>query len=126
MDGSEQVRDIKAPESRSVQVSPASLQALRSSLEAVTTVGTAAGTFVNSPLNSIGVAGKTGTAEIGKKHPYAWFAAYAPARDPQYVVAVMLEEGGHGGETAAPVAARIFEGIFDLPLSEIQTGSAGD
>ncbi|HVL51676.1 MAG TPA: penicillin-binding transpeptidase domain-containing protein, partial [Actinomycetota bacterium] len=48
-----------------------------------------------------------------------WFAAYAPARDPQYVVAVMLEEGGHGGETAAPIARRIFEGIFDLEQAEI-------
>lgn len=126
VDGTEEIRDIEPPESKSVQVSPATLQAIRSSLEAVTTVGTAAGTFVNSPLNGIGVAGKTGTAEIGKKHPYAWFAAYAPARDPQYVVAVMLEEGGHGGETAAPIAGRILEGIFDFPLNEIQVGSAGD
>jgi penicillin-binding protein 2 len=92
----------------------------------VTTVGTAASSFVNSPLNAIGVAGKTGTAELANKHPYAWFAAYAPARDPQYVVAVLLEEGGHGGETAAPIAGRILEGIFDLPLREIEAGSAGD
>lgn len=126
MDDNEKIRDIEHPKSRSVQISPATLQALQSSLEAVTTVGTAAGTFVNSPLNSIGVAGKTGTAEIGTNHPYAWFAAYAPARDPQYVVAVMLEEGGHGGETAAPIAGRILEGIFDLPMSEIKTGSAED
>lgn len=126
MDGAEVVRNIKAPKSRSVQVSPATLQAIRTSLEAVATEGTAAGTFVNSPLNAIGVAAKTGTAQIGNKAPYAWFAAYAPARDPQYVVAVMLEEGGHGGETAAPIASRILEGIFALPLSEIQTGSVGD
>lgn len=120
MDGNEEVSTVKTNKPRSVQVSPANIQAIRSSLEAVTTVGTAAGTFLNSPLSSIGVAGKTGTAEIGGKQPYAWFAAYAPARDPQYVIAVMLEEGGHGGETAAPIARRIFEGIFALPLSEIK------
>ncbi|HEX2053325.1 MAG TPA: penicillin-binding protein 2 [Actinomycetota bacterium] len=113
-------------DSRTVPINPATLQALRSSLEAVTTVGTAASTFVNSPLNAIGVAGKTGTAEFAGKQPHAWFAAYAPARDPQYVVAVMLEEGGHGGETAAPIARRIFEGIFDLNLSEIQVQAAVD
>jgi penicillin-binding protein 2 len=119
MDGSEEVKNLDNYGSRSVEVSPEHLQAIRSSLEAVTTVGTAASTFVNSPLNAIGVAGKTGTAEISRKQPYAWFAAYAPARDPQYVVAVMLEEGGHGGETAAPIARRIFEGIFKLELSEV-------
>jgi penicillin-binding protein 2 len=119
VDGSEE-REVENPDgSRPVAINPATLQSIRSSLEAVTTVGTAASTFANSPLSSIGVAGKTGTAEIGGKQPYAWFAAYAPARDPQYVVAVMLEEGGHGGETAAPIARRILEGIFQLNLSEI-------
>lgn len=126
MDGTEEIREIEKPKSRSVQIDPANLAAIQSSLEAVTTVGTAAGSFVNSPLNTIGVAGKTGTAELSKKHPYAWFAAYAPARDPQYVVAVLLEEGGHGGETAAPIAGRILEGIFDKPLREIEAGAAGD
>ena len=115
-----------SPDSRSVAVSPATMQALRSSLEAVTTVGTAAGTFVDSPLNAIGVAAKTGTAQFAGKLPYAWFAAYAPARDPQYVVAVMLEEGGHGGETAAPIARRILEGIFEFQPSEITVGAAVD
>jgi penicillin-binding protein 2 len=119
MEGNEEVKNLDNYGSRSVEVDPAHLQAIRTSLEAVTTVGTAASTFVNSPLNAIGVAGKTGTAEILRKQPYAWFAAYAPARDPQYVVAVMLEEGGHGGETAAPIARRIFEGIFKLELSEV-------
>jgi penicillin-binding protein 2 len=119
VDGTEEEPVQTQSEPRSVPINPATLQSIRSSLEAVTTVGTAASTFVNSPLNAIGVAGKTGTAEIAGKQPYAWFAAYAPARDPQYVVAVMLEEGGHGGETAAPIARRIFEGIFKLDLSEV-------
>ena len=117
-DGTEKQIEDEA-ESRSVAVSPASMAAIRASLEAVTTVGTAASTFVNSPLNSIGVAGKTGTSEFAGKQPIAWFAAYAPVRDPQYVIAVMLEEGGHGGETAAPIARRIFEGIFDFEQAEI-------
>ena len=126
LNGGDEIKVQRETRQRSVAVSQATLGALRSSLEAVTTVGTAASTFVNSPLNAIGVAGKTGTAEFAGKQPFAWFAAYAPARDPQYVVAVMLEEGGHGGETAAPIARRIFEGIFELNLSEITPQAAVD
>ena len=60
------------------------------------------------------VAGKTGTAQVGESDAsHAWFISYAPATDPQYVTAVYVEQAGHGGETAAPVAREIYEGIFN-------------
>ena len=47
-------------------------------------------------------------------------------RDPKYVVAVAIEQGGHGGESAAPVARRILEKLFNLkPQGQIQP-SVGD
>jgi penicillin-binding protein 2 len=64
------------------------------------------------------VAGKTGTAEVQGKQPCAWFACYAPAHDPRYVVVVMVEEGGHGGLVAAPIARHILEYIFGLPQGQ--------
>jgi penicillin-binding protein 2 len=77
--------------------------------------GTAAGAFAGFPLDQFPVAGKTGTAQIGETdYNRAWFVSYAPADDPQYVVAVYLNYAGHGGESAAPVAREIFEGIFNL------------
>ena len=88
--------------------------------------GTAASAFAGFPLDQFPVAAKTGTAEIKPKQPYAWFVAYAPANNPQYVVAVMLEEGGHGGETAAPIARRILDGLFGLPLSDIHPAPRTD
>lgn len=126
LDDEEEVGSIELAEPRPVEVSPASMQAIRASLEAVTSYGTVAGTFANSSLSAIGVAGKTGTAEIDGKQPYAWFASYAPSSNPQYVVAVMLEEGGGGGQTAAPIARRIFEGIFELAPSEIVLQAPAD
>jgi len=51
------------------------------------------------------------------KSPTAWFACYAPADEPQYVIAVMVENGGHGGMVAAPVARRILEHLYGLPYS---------
>lgn len=119
MDGTEEVEVLEHAPPRRIDIDPATLAALRSSLEAVTSQGTAAGVFANSPLRGLGVAGKTGTGEVLNKQPYAWFVAYAPIRDPQYVVAVMLEEGGGGGESAAPIVRSILEGIFDMNPSEI-------
>lgn len=74
------------------------------------------------------VAGKTGTAqvvslthtedldedEIRESHrDHAWFTAWAPAREPEIVVVVLVEHGGHGGSAAAPVAGRILRTWWD-------------
>lgn len=80
--------------------------------------GTAHDTFAGFPLDRIPVAGKTGTAEQRPKVPHAWFAAYAPADDPQYVVVVAVEEGGGGSQTAAPIVRGIFEHLFDIRPAE--------
>ena len=77
--------------------------------------GTAYPAFAGFPLGQYPVAGKTGTAEIGTTGlNYAWFESYAPATSPQYVISVYLEKAGHGGESAAPVARQIYEGIWRL------------
>jgi penicillin-binding protein 2 len=76
--------------------------------------GTATGAFVGFPLSSHPVSGKTGTSEVAGKQPHSWFAAYAPADDPQFVVVAMVEEGGHGSQVAAPIVRRILEGLLDL------------
>jgi penicillin-binding protein 2 len=79
--------------------------------------GTANTAFAGFPLDAFPVAGKTGTAQIGSLESgknFAWFLSYAPADDPEYVIAVYIERAGHGGESAAPVARQIYEGIFEL------------
>lgn len=69
------------------------------------------GRFCKIPF--LKIAGKTGTADDPpKKKPHAWFVGFAPYENPQYCVAVVVEEGGKGGEVAAPVAREIFEKIF--------------
>jgi len=63
-------------------------------------------------LQSISLAGKTGTAEVGagdNRHKNAWFIAFGPVEDPQYAVACVIEHGDSGGQTAAPLVARFFE-----------------
>jgi len=113
--------------SAEIQLSPANLAGVIQALTGVVQgKGTAAATFQGFPVAQIPIAGKTGTSEIAGKQPTAWFVGFAPAGDPKYVVAVAIEQGGHGGESAAPVARRIFERLFNLPpQGEIQP-SVGD
>lgn len=54
------------------------------------------------------IAGKTGTGTAGDgSYSHAWFAGFAPARDPRIVVVVFLERG-QGGADAAPIAREVF------------------
>lgn len=60
------------------------------------------------------IGGKTGTAQLGGTlAPHAWFTAFAPAEDPQVVVTVVVENGGLGGQVAAPIARRLIELAMD-------------
>ena len=53
------------------------------------------------------VCGKTGTAQTGKGADHAWFTCFAPETSPRLVVTVLVEGGGFGAKTAAPVAREI-------------------
>jgi penicillin-binding protein 2 len=83
--------------------------------------GTSYAVFGNFPFP---VAGKTGTAERGIQPDQSWYVALAPADDPEIVVAVTIERGGFGADTAAPVAARIIEKYFQLPISPVVTNAS--
>ncbi len=95
-------------------------------MQHVPSSGTAAGAFAGFPLSSVPVAGKTGTAEVAGEQPHSWFAAAAPADDPEYVVVAVVEEGGHGSEVAAPIVRRILEGLFGLEETPFHVGPAAD
>lgn len=57
-------------------------------------------------------AGKTGTAETGGEKKIAWFAGYAPAERPKYVIVVMVENGKSGAASAAPVFKEIVKRLL--------------
>jgi peptidoglycan glycosyltransferase len=64
----------------------------------------------NVGVTGIQVAGKTGTAETGVDgNSHAWFLAIAPVEKPTIAIAVIVENGGHGGSVAAPVAGQIIQ-----------------
>ncbi len=104
-----------------------SLKLIREAL--VTAVNGKHGTGGASAMDTITVAGKTGTAQVvriavykGLKEdeiPYkyrdhAWFTCFAPAEKPEIAVAVIVEHGSHGGSTAGPLAKKILEKYFNI------------
>ncbi len=65
------------------------------------------------------VAGKTGTAEVAGAPSHAWFAGFAPygpTKGRRIAFAVLIENGGYGGRTAAPLAAEIAHAVSELGL----------
>jgi penicillin-binding protein 2 len=73
------------------------------------------------------VGGKTGTAQNPHGNDHAWFICFAPVEAPQVAMAVILENAGHGGTQAAPVAARWLEAYFEraAPVDSSYAGRAG-
>lgn len=101
----------KPEDKKRLPVSKEIIAYTQSSLTKVTEEGTGAGAFNGFPVK---VAGKTGTSEVRGKDDFAWFVCYAPVDEPKFVVVVLVEQGGHGGSTAAPAARKILAAAFGI------------
>jgi penicillin-binding protein 2 len=121
--GGRVVRRVQPRVAGVAKVPGGALAAVGQGLAGVPAAGTAAPAFAGFPLDRFPVAGKTGTADLPPQAPFAWFASYAPVGDPRYVVVVMVEQGGHGGESAAPVARAIYQKLFRLPVTPVAAGA---
>jgi penicillin-binding protein 2 len=108
-----------------LKVSPQVLAYIRSALTGVTQPGgTAAFSYAGFPPGL--VAGKTGTADVHDKQPTGWFASFAPANNPRYVVVAMITEAGTGGSVSAPITREIYDGIFGLDGHKRLAGLGAD
>ncbi len=112
-----------APEiMRTLSFRPQDLNTITDAMVGVTSPGgTAASAWIGTTYS---VAGKTGTAQVvgvrqGEKYnanalaehnrDHGLFIAFAPADHPRIAIAVLVENGGHGGSVAAPIARRVFD-----------------
>ena len=101
------VRDAES-RSESLGVSPRAWRIVREGMRRV--VEGSHGTARLAGLRRSRAAVKTGTAEVGgRMGDHAWIAGYAPREAPRLAFAVLIENSGHGGVVAGPVAARILE-----------------
>ena len=111
---------------KKIKIEPEILRNIKEGLRGV--VHEAHGTGRRARLKNVIVAGKTGTAQVvamkdseeidpEEETPYshrdhAWFVAFAPYENPEVAVSVIIEHGGHGGATAAPIAGGILKTYF--------------
>ena len=70
-------------------------------------------------FKNLAVAAKTGTAQNPHGEDHAWFICYAPVNDPQVVIVVFVEHGGHGASGAGPLARKILEKVFYLRAEKL-------
>ncbi|MET7330720.1 penicillin-binding protein 2 [Nonomuraea sp. NPDC005650] len=108
------VRTIPVPVVGKLPISEKERLYIKNALSQVPSDGTAAGAFAGFPMDKVRIGGKTGTAEVWGKNDTSWFASFAPTKNPQYVVVVMVSQGGMGAQTAAPAAREIYEGIYGI------------
>ena len=123
------VRPFAPPKPKDVGLDPTALRTVQQGLYEATHApyGTATSVFVDFPEL---IAGKTGTAEKYVELPgykglrdQSWWCGYGPYGDPELVVCAVIENGGHGGEAAAPAALKVFESFFGIEPGTYQTGS---
>lgn len=89
------------------------------------------------------LAAKTGTAQVvgisqtEKKRmkeedmeyfqrSHAWLTTYGPYKNPQYVVTVLLEHGGHGGSAAGPIVTKIYNKLVEMGYMEASKQKSED
>ncbi|MEY2483551.1 MAG: penicillin-binding protein 2 [Verrucomicrobiota bacterium] len=111
------VTAFQVREKKTLGASADTMAQLRTGL--INAVNAPAGTAHQSSLESVEVAGKTGTAQWGpknKERTAAWFAGFVPAEKPQYAFAALYEgdvgANAHGGSFAAPMIGMILKDIY--------------
>ncbi len=125
-----------APEAvGTLPVSKRTLDYIKEGLRGVVTDDEGTARFLR--YSHLGIAGKTGTAQVKKMvervndvesiaykyRDHAWFAGYAPYDDPKIAVAVIVEHGGFGASAAAPIAREIFKAYLTDETQPVEPGS---
>jgi penicillin-binding protein 2 len=113
------IQEIAPAPRRHVDIDPAARQVIMDGLHdaAQAPGGTSYPVFGGFPVD---VAGKTGTAERPPNPDQSWYIVMAPYPDPKYVVAVTIEGGGFGVDSAAPAARAILTQLLNVKASKIE------
>lgn len=113
-------RAVEPEPIRQIPLQAAHLKAVLDGMVDVNKTGTGKSVFKDAPYS---VGGKTGTAQVyslrGQRYDkdkvrerlrdHSWFIAYAPAENPQIALAVLVENGGFGAKSAAPIARQVLD-----------------
>jgi penicillin-binding protein 2 len=122
-DGKVQRLKVESQVLHEVKLDAPALHAVKQGLWDV--VNADGGTGGNARIEGLDISGKTGTVQVIAQHgwvkaeglpfryrDHAWFASFAKRDQPEMVVVVFIEHGGHGGTDAAPLAKLLYQSRF--------------
>ncbi|WP_068636729.1 penicillin-binding protein 2 [Thauera butanivorans] len=115
-----QRRAVEPEPLREIPLKAGNIKAVRDGMVGVNVSGTGKRAFQGAEYSS---GGKTGTAQVfslrGQRYvegrvrerlrDHSWFVAYAPAEAPRIALAVLVENGGFGAQSAAPIARQVMD-----------------
>jgi penicillin-binding protein 2 len=123
------LKDAQNVGDRRISISDSTVEKVTQGMYGVVNEG--GGTAAAIKLQGIEFCGKSGTAQVigenaktrfgkGEKkfNNNAWFVGYAPRRDPEIVVAVLVEEGGHGASASGPIVRDIIKAYYDKKVKK--------
>ena len=116
----EVITKIDPEKASRVKVSKSDMKFIDRALMGVSKTGTMSWRLIDFPLDKIKIRSKTGSAEVYGKQSTSWVASY----DKQYVVLMMVSQGGTGSGTSGPAIRRIWETLYGVRGSKIVDGSA--
>ena len=124
------LKDARNVAEERFEISEPTVQKITDAMYAVVNEG---GTGASLKLAGIELSGKSGTAQVigyatrerlGKQKKFednAWFVGYAPRRNPEIVVAVLVQESGqHGGTASGPVARDVIKAYYDKKAKKLE------
>jgi penicillin-binding protein 2 len=103
-----------------VPVSRSNLGYIDHALTGTPVSGTLAWRFGDFPLAQVPIRGKTGSAEVQGKQSTSWVATYTP----DYVVVMMVSQGGTGSGTSGPAVRKIYEALYGVKGTAVRPRTA--
>ena len=93
-----------------VEVPESDLEFIDAALQGATRTGTMAWRLIDFPLDQVQIRAKTGSAEVYGKQSTSWVASYTK----DYVVVMMVSQGGTGSGTSGPAIRKIYETLYGV------------
>jgi penicillin-binding protein 2 len=116
----EVLRRIRPEKAGRVDVPPATLRYIDEALKDVSRQGTMSWRLGGFPLDQVQVRSKTGSAEVQGKQSTSWVASYTD----DYVVVMMVSQGGTGSGTSGPAVRSIYEALYGVDGSAVVPADA--
>jgi penicillin-binding protein 2 len=116
------LQKLRFPTRRKIDLSEETRSAIMEGLRGAASADGGTSSDVFAGLKGLDIYGKTGTAERGNDPDQSWYVAFVESEGRPIVVAVTVEAGGFGADTAAPTACRIIANWYDRSGASCKPG----